>query len=477
MSGQQAGIIDRLTEVPSPYDLPDWSEKDGYYVATCRASKGDVPSLIDVALKWADPEWSPDDDLPGVDSSRAQLLPVTAWRTLADLRAEEAAEPLVDLLRAVQGETDEWVMDELPFVFGKIGESAVEPLAEFAREQDSDPETRSTAVDALAEIAKAHPAVRDRVVEILTEIMTAREDHVELNSHALLGLVDLDGSEAAEAIERAFSENRIDVGMIGDWNDVRRELGVEGLGLSMPEHPVNSIEAFHQRVGLGIFSDRRIFFEVDVDDDAAGDYCGRAAKAFSESPEAEQICRRYGEIGWYRILLEFGLNYVGEIVDAMSLGSVREFVFDYVPRKVSADPESAPEIIDELTMFWQFIDRVYDLPQAKEIVEWLSADRRSEELEAELADDRNFGMAKSMVMLGQEAGFDMTTQEGLDEFLLAYNAQMLLDRHGATAPPPAASPPPAVSDSAAPPSNRRARRNGPCPCGSGKKYKKCCGRR
>ena len=36
-------------------------------------------------------------------------------------------------------------------------------------------------------------------------------------------------------------------------------------------------------------------------------------------------------------------------------------------------------------------------------------------------DPSNFGMAKSFMMMGQQAGFDMTDQNQMNEFLLAYN--------------------------------------------------------
>jgi hypothetical protein len=41
--------------------------------------------------------------------------------------------------------------------------------------------------------------------------------------------------------------------------------------------------------------------------------------------------------------------FAGEMVDEMTLGSVTEFVLDYVPRKVSTQPDAAA-IIYELAM-------------------------------------------------------------------------------------------------------------------------------
>jgi len=144
----------------------------------------------------------------------------------------------------------------------------------------------------------------------------------------------------------------------------------------------------------------------------------------------------------------------------MTLGSVREFVFDYVPRKVSSGPDAAASIVFELAMFWKYLDRVYKLPEAKSIVEWLEADGLVDELEAEMSDSSNFGMAKSMVMSGKNAGYDMTSEAGLAEFMADYNRSLTSER------PPVAEAPVAR--------NQRVGRNDPCPCGSGKKFKKCC---
>jgi hypothetical protein len=69
----------------------------------------------------------------------------------------------------------------------------------------------------------------------------AADRPVEFNSILLVDLVELQAAEAAEPIERAFAANRIDVAMVGNWERVRQELGVVGLGLSMPKNPHNSL--------------------------------------------------------------------------------------------------------------------------------------------------------------------------------------------------------------------------------------------
>jgi hypothetical protein len=471
MTEQQASLVRRLCEAKNPRDVDDWEGHDGYYVAACRVSAEDVPGLIDIVRKWGDPDWPDDVDGPPIDEEDAELLPVTAWRTLADLKADAAVEPLIDVLCALDDKYDDWASEELPHVFGKIGESAIEPLIEVAKNDGNLESIRSIAARGLRCVAERHAETRDRIVAWLTEMMThAVEDDLNFNTSLLVELAELHAVEAAEPIERAFAANLLDIGMIGDWERVRRRLGVEGLGLTMPEHPHNSIERFRSQMGFSVFSDRPIFQDGDIEDEAAEAYFERAYETFSKSSEAQQVVEQHGDVQWFQTLLEFGLNYLGETVDEMTPGSVTEFVFDYVPRKVSTDADSAASIIGELSAFWKYLDRVYKLPAAKAIVEWLETDGLVAELEANLSDSSNFGMAKSFFMLGKNAGYDMTSQAGMAKFTAAYNR--LLSSPRASAAPLSSAP-----LSAAPAAkSQRVGRNAPCPCGSGKKFKKCCGR-
>jgi hypothetical protein len=443
MTRLEASLVERLSKVKSPRDLHDWVDRDGYYVAACRVSADDVPPLIDLARRWADLDWPDSGDELDIDPDDAELLPVTAWRALADLKAEQAVQPLIDLLCAVDDQFDEfddWSSEELPHVFGKIGQSAIEPLSHLARDERESEFVRLIAARGLGRVAAYHPRARDPIVACLAELMAKAVDEeaaddVEFNSTLLVELVELQAVEAAESIERAFAGDLLDVGVIGNWEDVRRTLGVEGLGLEMPENPQNSIEEFRAQRGVGIFTDRPIFEDGEIDHDAEQVYYERAWATFSESSEAQQVIDRFGGLGWFRSLLDFGVHYLGETVDGMTLGSVREYVLDYVPRKVSTDPDSAASIVYELVTFWEFLEREYKLPEAKSIVGWLKTEDLVSELEAELSDPSNFGMAKSFFMAGKNAGYDMTTQTGIDAFMPVYNHWLLSNQPRSNQPP------------------------------------------
>ena len=109
MTAPDASLVQRLCEAENPRDLNDWEDQDGYYVAACRASAEDVPGLIDMVRNWADPDWPDGVGGPWLDQDLdlddAELLPVTAWRTLADLKADSAVEPLIEMLCALDDES------------------------------------------------------------------------------------------------------------------------------------------------------------------------------------------------------------------------------------------------------------------------------------------------------------------------------------------------------------------------------------
>jgi hypothetical protein len=365
------------------------------------------------------------------------------------------------MLCQLDAEVDDWALGDLPHVFGKIGKPAIGALVRLANGADRQDCIRAIAAEGLQRVAEYHAETRAEVVAHLAEMITkAAQSNIEFNTAVLVGLADLRAAEAAEAIERAFANDCLDIGMIGDWEDVRRKLGVEGLGLEMPKHPHNSIERFRRRMGIGIFSDQPIFKDGECMPDAEQAYYEQASHLFSKSNEAEQVIDRFGDLRWFRMFLEFGLHYRGEIVDEMMIGGVEDFVFEHIPRKISTEPEQAASIVWELTMFWEYLNRVFELPYAKSIIEWLKTDGMAARLEAALSDSTNFGLAKSMFMSGKNAGDDMTSEKGMAEFIAAYNRSLLSGTVSA----------PATNVSG----RQRIGRNDPCPCGSGKKFKKCC---
>ncbi len=158
----------------------------------------------------------------------------------------------------------------------------------------------------------------------------------------------------------------------------------------------------------------------DLDEDRLEAYLGVMAE-FAESPEADLFCEQYDSIGWSGMFMDYAAQYFAKTVAALTVREFRELLFEIVPRKVSTEPESAAGIVAELRAFWRYLQRVYELPSAAKMLAVLDDDA-AERLHEELSDPANFGMAKSLFMLGGQAGFDMTSERGLQEFTAAFNA-------------------------------------------------------
>ncbi len=154
------------------------------------------------------------------------------------------------------------------------------------------------------------------------------------------------------------------------------------------------------------------------------DYQDEIIELFANSTEGQSYLETHSDMGgWIAHLIYYGYSYEGFTLPQMTDDDVKLVLESLFPRKISLfSPEDADDAITELIAFWQFLKREYQLSNADAILEYLH------ELEPNFRDIMNdtskFGMAKSFFMMGQKAGFDMSTQEGLDAFTLHYNANI-----------------------------------------------------
>jgi hypothetical protein len=155
---------------------------------------------------------------------------------------------------------------------------------------------------------------------------------------------------------------------------------------------------------------------------------------FAASPEGQAITESGTELGWARALIHYAITYAGVTPPAMTASDLEEVMYSLFPRKVITEPGDGTEIIQELRAFWHFLERVYHLPQARQMLARLTP-QAARRLERELQEPANFGMAKSFVLLGQEAGFAMESPEGMRAWVEAYNATVAPTLAAAESPP------------------------------------------
>ncbi len=188
-------------------DWPDYPEDFGL-------DERHIPALIRLACDGA---------LLASDSD-VGWAPVHAWRALGQLRAAEAAGPLAEALASFNQDASDL---ELPIVLGMIGAAAISPLARLIANRKSSPLAGSSAMQALAEIARRHPAHRDACVDVLLSVLRPRAgtDPV-VAGFAVCSLLDLQAVETIEVVRDAYRRGAIDVSLPGDLEDAEIALGV-----------------------------------------------------------------------------------------------------------------------------------------------------------------------------------------------------------------------------------------------------------
>lgn len=168
-----------------------------------------------------------DDELHDADAeSREVWGPIHAWRSLAELRAETAIQPLLSLIPQLPDH--DFLIDELPQVLAQIGPAAIPALRDYLANPDYNASARSSGVDSLEEMATQHPDFRDECVSILTERLAYSDPESRiLNSFVIFSLVALKAVEAASEIEAAFAGDRINKDWCDNWDAVQVRLGLK----------------------------------------------------------------------------------------------------------------------------------------------------------------------------------------------------------------------------------------------------------
>lgn len=161
-------------------------------------------------------------------------------------------------------------------------------------------------------------------------------------------------------------------------------------------------------------------------DDDEIDYDAREAledelvRRFAASPEAKEL----DEIHACRFVMDLGANYFGQTIATLGASDLRKVLFELVPRKVSIEASEARSIVEEIRAFYAFLKREFGFKQADSCLKVLGGNA-VKKLEAGLSDSSNFGMAKSLVTAGADAGFDMQSTEGLEAWMQSIQGKPL----------------------------------------------------
>ncbi len=159
-------------------------------------------------------------------------------------------------------------------------------------------------------------------------------------------------------------------------------------------------------------------------EDTALRYREELMELFAASVEGKTLLDQGFELGWADTMMDLAIGYESVTPAQMSETDLNTILLNLIPRKVSATPDQAREVIRELQLFWTFLQREFHLENAAACLHLLNQRGIIRRMQRELDNPENFGMAKSLIMSGMERGFDMSTQEGLDAWVATYNAEL-----------------------------------------------------
>ncbi len=165
--------------------------------------------------------------------------------------------------------------------------------------------------------------------------------------------------------------------------------------------------------------------EYDDAEPLLEDYINDVIEEFAQSPEGKAYAQEYPEFGgWINSFIEMSYNYEGFTLPKMTKADAQVVMEYLLPRKLTLlDRSEAEDAIPELVAFWNFLKREYKFRSAGAIAKYLSSIK--DKFTDWMFDPARGGIAKNFFMIGIQAGFDMTTREGLNAFQKEYNQKLI----------------------------------------------------
>ncbi len=152
-----------------------------------------------------------DDDYWEAEDNK-QWMPLHAVKLLGMLADPRALPQLVNVLILAYEVEDDWIMEDLPTVFGRIGPPAISLLEEFIHAHERDNKfwrSRSIAVDGLVAIALHYPHEQERISRFLHELFSEKDD-LKFLGFAAGSILDMGDPSSIPVLEKAFDRGVID---------------------------------------------------------------------------------------------------------------------------------------------------------------------------------------------------------------------------------------------------------------------------
>jgi len=476
-------------------------------------------------------EMTLDEELLWAESYQPEVWVVMHALTLfEELRADDVAEALVNLLDVEEADL---LRDRLRDFYTRIGPAAIPVLKRYVDDSSRNPYGRSAACDAMAAMAEDHPQMRADVVDYLTERLDQGADQSEqaetFRAFVVISLLDMKAREALPAIERAFVEDIIDDTVVGmdSLADQFGEAALSPEGKALAERDCAGGDSLHLRCRQCGTERRYPVRHVLVDLVATEKKAELAERVFIR----EDIkCRKCGALnglepsgmGTLDLMGSLLRDVLGEGPKSSAVRHVRPTVrgeemaatdglrlYEGFLKQRPDDAECRLGYANLLHTAWRCDEALEHYQRAIELASesptvrahalmrmgWLHGERgqvedarRALEAVLSLPDRQRIDAGLERGIEGQVRSLlDRLERDGMIDHDLLVSAE---EEDGESIPFPLAEPrdddlsevvrptPPLRGPDRSTPStaSRKIARNAPCPCGSRRKFKKCCGK-
>lgn len=150
-----------------------------------------------------------------------------------------------------------------------------------------------------------------------------------------------------------------------------------------------------------------------LDAEHRADLNAELLRRFAAAPEAAGI-----DDPWIvSLALNLAAHHFAATAATLDAELLGELLYDIMPSKVMVGADDAEEIVAQLRAFYTWLGREHGLAEAAECLAYLDGEGLIEDLAEALEDRASFGIGKTMLAAGREAGFDIDTEDGLRAWL------------------------------------------------------------
>lgn len=197
---------------------------------------------------------------------------------------------------------------------------------------------------------------------------------------------------------------------------------------------------------------------------------GELTERFLESSEAAELAQElFEDTGFIaNHVLEYAWVYAGSSPEELDENTLEEVLLEVFPRKISAERDLFEKVAPVTEVFLRWLESEGILADTSGLVETIRG--WADTIVANGMNPQYWGMGKSFMMQARADGVDTQDEQAVQRYIPEYNRRRMGRKLSAQPDLRDLSPPiPIVEQSP------KIGRNAPCPCGSGRKYKKCCG--